>query len=123
MEPSGALIPAERIERAIVLIRGHKVMLDRDLARLYGVTTGALNQAVQRNLARFPEDFMFRLSKGELEDWRSQFVISNPNQKMGLRLADDCQAPQQLAFADEMKKNPPKSLFEGADPQPGAAAK
>jgi hypothetical protein len=45
------------------------------------------------------------------------------NQKMGLRLADDCQAPQQLAFADEMKKNPPKSLFEGADPQPGAAAK
>ena len=45
------------------------------------------------------------------------------NQKMGLRLADDCQAPQQLAFADEMKKNPPKSLFEGADPQPGAAGK
>ncbi|RZL57029.1 MAG: hypothetical protein EOP70_05000 [Variovorax sp.] len=45
------------------------------------------------------------------------------NQKMGLRLADDCQAPQQLAFADEMKKNPPKSLFEGADPQPGTASK
>lgn len=45
------------------------------------------------------------------------------NQKMGLRLADDCQAPQQVAFSDEMKKNPPKSLFEGADPQPGAAAK
>jgi Ni/Co efflux regulator RcnB len=44
------------------------------------------------------------------------------NQKQGLRLADECQAPQQMAFADEMKKNPPKSLFEGADPQPGAAA-
>jgi hypothetical protein len=85
MELTGALIPAERIERAILLIRGQKVMLDSDLARLYGVTTKALNQAVRRNLARFPEDFMFRLSVTELEDWRSQFVTSNPSRKMGLR--------------------------------------
>ena len=85
METTRGLIPIERIEKAILLIRGQKVMLDRDLARLYGVTTGALNQAVQRNLGRFPEDFMFRLSKTELENWRSQFVTSNPAQKMALR--------------------------------------
>ena len=63
MEPSRALIPVERIERAILLLRAQKVMLDRDLARLYGVTTKALNQAVRRNLARFPDDFMFKLTR------------------------------------------------------------
>jgi ORF6N domain len=87
MELNRALIPMERIESAILLVRGQKVMLDRDLARLYGVSTKALNQAVRRNLARFPEDFMFRLSKAELENWRSQFVTSNSAQKMGLRRA------------------------------------
>jgi ORF6N domain len=85
MEPTRALIPAERIERAILLIREQKVLLDRDLAKLYGVTTKALNQAVRRNRARFPIDFMFQMSKSELEDWRSQFVTTNPGQKMGLR--------------------------------------
>ena len=65
METPAALIPVERIERAILLIRGQKVMLDRDLARLYGVTTKALNQAVRRNRARFPDDFMFRLTLAE----------------------------------------------------------
>src|SRR5205823_5057920 len=78
-------LPAERIERAILAIRGHKVMLDRDLAKLYGVQTGALNQAVKRNLKRFPEDFMFQLSKDETEKWKSQIVISNPSSKMGVR--------------------------------------
>ena len=52
-------------------------MLDRDLARLYGVETRVLNQAVQRNIERFPEDFMFQLDKEEFENWKSQFVISN----------------------------------------------
>jgi hypothetical protein len=52
------LIPTERIESAIVVLRGHKVILDKDLAALYGVTTGNLNRAVNRNLARFPDDFM-----------------------------------------------------------------
>jgi hypothetical protein len=60
-------------------------MLDRDLAELYGVETRVLVQAVKRNLRRFPADFMFQLSKQELENWRSQFVMSNPNTKMGLR--------------------------------------
>jgi hypothetical protein len=79
------LIPSERIERSILLIRGQKVLLDMDLANLYGVSTKALVQAVKRNAARFPNDFMFQLSKPELENWRSQFVTSNPGAKMGLR--------------------------------------
>src|SRR5580700_10334913 len=80
-----SLIPAARIERAILLIRGHKVMLDRDLAELYGVPTGVLNQAVKRNRKRFPDDFMFQLSKEEMENWISQIVISNSTAKMGVR--------------------------------------
>ncbi len=68
----------------IYLIRGVKVMLDRDLAKLYEVETRTLNQAVKRNEKRFPEDFMFQMSKEELDDWKSQIVISN-KEKMGLR--------------------------------------
>ena len=78
------LIPQEAIESKILLIRGKKVMLDRDLAKLYGVPTKALNQAVKRNIERFPEDFMFIFTKEEFENWRSQFVTSN-SEKMGLR--------------------------------------
>jgi len=59
------IIPRDLVESRILLIRSKKVMLDRDLAMLYGVETKALNQAVKRNLARFPEDFMFRLKKSE----------------------------------------------------------
>ena len=58
------------------MIRGHKVMIDEDLAELYGVPTKALNQQVQRNRKRFPEDFMFQLSKEESDIWKSQFAIS-----------------------------------------------
>jgi hypothetical protein len=61
-----SLIPLGRIERSILMIRGQKVMLDRDLAQLYGVETRALNQAVRRNIGRFPEDFMFRLTREEI---------------------------------------------------------
>ena len=71
------LIP-ERIEKAIYLIRGEKVMLDRDLAELYQVQTKALNQAVRRNLDRFPADFMFQLSEEEVAELnRSQFVTGS----------------------------------------------
>ena len=80
--PKDQLIP-EVIEQRIYLVRRQKVMLDRDLAELYGVTTAALNQAVKRNAARFPRDFVFQLSKKEFEKWRSQIVISNPSLKMG----------------------------------------
>lgn len=70
-----AMIPIERITRAILLIRGHKVILDKDLAALYGVGTRILNQAVKRNRDRFPDDFMFQLTWEEVENPRSQFVI------------------------------------------------
>ncbi|PIP82869.1 MAG: DNA-binding protein [Elusimicrobia bacterium CG_4_9_14_3_um_filter_62_55] len=80
-----SLIPSEKIEKHIYLLRGQKVMLDRDLAELYRVPTKAFNQAVKRHKKRFPPDFMFRLSKAELELWRSQIVTSNPTAKMGLR--------------------------------------
>jgi len=64
--PERGLVPVERIERAILVLRGHKVMLDTDLAALYDVPVKALNQAVKRNLERFPPDFMFQLTAGEL---------------------------------------------------------
>ena len=70
------IIPEELIENRIFLLRGKKVMFDRDLARLYGVKTMVLNQAVKRNIDRFPEDFMFQLTKEEMEIWRSQIVTS-----------------------------------------------
>jgi hypothetical protein len=82
---SKSLIPIKRIEKSILLIRGHKVILDSDLAELYGVETKVFNQAVKRNISRFPEDFMFQMNKEELEIWRSQIVTSNPAAKMGLR--------------------------------------
>jgi len=70
------LIPTETIEKRIFLIRGQKVMLDRDLAQMYRVETRTLNQAVRRNLVRFPDDFMFSLTREEIRDL-SQIVISS----------------------------------------------
>jgi len=69
-----SLIPVGRIDQLIFLVRGHRVMLDRDLAVLYGVETRVLNQAVRRNLDRFPDDFMFPLSREEVRNI-SQIVI------------------------------------------------
>jgi hypothetical protein len=71
------LISSEQIEKAIYLIRDEKVMLDRDLALLYGVQTKILNRAVKRNLARFPMDFMFQLTEDEAEALRFQIGTSN----------------------------------------------
>jgi hypothetical protein len=72
-----SVVPVERIENAILFIRGHKVMLDADLARLYGVSTKVFNQAIRRNKDRFPSDFVFQLSHQEFRSLRSQFVTSN----------------------------------------------
>lgn len=72
------------IQSKIYEIRGQRVMLDRDLAELYQVTTSALNQAVKRNIERFPPDFMFQLTDAETENWKSQIVITN-SITMGLR--------------------------------------
>ena len=77
MKKAMAIIPTERIAKCILQIRGHKVILDSDLAALYGVETGALVRAVKRNIDRFPPDFMFQLTKAEYDAFlRCQFVIS-----------------------------------------------
>ena len=76
MSKSLDAIPIERVEQAILVIRGEKVILDMELANLYGVETRSLIQAVKRNTKRFPKDFMFQLTRTEFDSLRSQFVIS-----------------------------------------------
>ena len=78
------MVADEVVMSKIFTIREKKVMIDRDLAELYGVETRVLNQAVRRNIRRFPDDFMFQMTKEEMEGWKSQIVISN-QEKMGLR--------------------------------------
>jgi len=82
-EIKDSIIPDESILSKIYFIRGKKVMLDRDLAFLYGVETKNLKRQVRRNELRFPEDFMFELNEEEFEDWRRQFGTSNED-RMGL---------------------------------------
>ncbi len=77
-----SLVPVDRIERAILFIRGEKVILDADLAALYEVETRALVQAVKRNAERFPPDFMFQLSKEEVDILKSQIVISSSDSRL-----------------------------------------
>jgi hypothetical protein len=81
------LISEGIIMNKIYYIREQKVMLDRDLAELYTVETKQLKRQVNRNIDRFPEDFMFKLTKEEFENWRRQFGTSNSSDKMGLRYA------------------------------------
>ncbi len=76
MPKANAIVPADRIESRILLIRGQRVILDSDLAELYGVTTKRLNEQVKRNKYRFPADFMFQMSSAETEDLRSQIATS-----------------------------------------------
>jgi hypothetical protein len=80
-------------------------MLDTDLAALYQVSTSALNQALRRNLDRFPDDFMFQLNKAELENWRSQIVITNPEAKMGLRRSPYAFTEQGVAMLSSVLKS------------------
>lgn len=79
-----SLVPDEVILNKILLLRGVRVIVDRDIASLYGVETKVLNQAVKRNIRRFPADFMFQMSEEEFKNWKSQFVTSK-NERMGLR--------------------------------------
>ena len=83
--PTAETAPVPLIESRIFLIRGHKVILDVDLATLYEVETRALNQAVKRNRERFPEDFMFQLTTAEADALRSQIVMSNTGRRGGRR--------------------------------------
>jgi hypothetical protein len=98
-------MPAEVIEQRILVVRGLKVMLDTDLAALYQVSTGALNQAVRRNLDRFPKDFMFQLSDAEFKNWRSQIVITNPAAKMGVRRSPYAFTEQGVAMLSSVLKS------------------
>jgi len=97
---SEELIPTERIETKILLLRGQKVMLDRDLAVLYGVATRVLNQAVKRNRDRFPSDFMIELSREEIRNI-SQIVICSATLK---------HAPKVYAFLMNPPEPPRKSI-------------
>ncbi len=98
------VIPEDRIRNAIFLIRNQKVMLDRDLATLYGVETKALKQAVKRNYKRFPEDFMFVLDRQEFGKWRSQNVTSISD-RMGLRHAPMAFTEQGVAMLSGLLKS------------------
>ncbi len=88
------LIPFNRIESKIYLIRCKKAMLSHDLAGLYGVKTFILNQAVRRNIDRFPSDFMFKLTWDEVKDLRSQFVILEEGRGRGNRYHACLRAPE-----------------------------
>jgi hypothetical protein len=98
-------ISVERIQKAIYLIRGQKVMLDRDLAGLYEVPTKALKQAVKRHADRFPDDFMFVLDRKEFMQWRSQFVTSISD-RMGLRHAPMAFTEQGVAMLSSVLNSP-----------------
>ena len=94
---TASIQPVEQIESLIITFRGKQVILDRDLARLYGVETKRLNEQVRRNIERFPEDFMFQLSKEEFENWKSQFATSIWD--------DDDMSSQNATTSDEILKS------------------
>ena len=94
-----SVVPIERIAHRILLVRGRKVLLDSELAVLYGVSTKRFNEQVRRNAARFPEDFMFRLSANEWNSLRSQFATLKADQVIGslVRMMRDLKALGQPA--------------------------
>lgn len=80
-----AMVTLDQVERRIYLIRGQKVMLDSELAELYGVTTGRMNEQVRRNIERFPDDFMLQLTRDEFDNLISQFATSSSRNYGGRR--------------------------------------
>lgn len=101
------------IQNKILVIRNQQVMIDRDIAELYGVETRILNQAVKRNMERFPNEFCFQLNEDEFEKWKSQFVISN-SIKMGLRERPFAFTEQGVAtdFMKSQIATSPNNMFE-----------
>ena len=97
------LIPPEHIEPAIVLVRGHKVILDGDLARIYGVPTKRLNEQVKRNRHRFPDDFAFQLTAAEFANLRSQFMTSS---LQPIDSHDDILNRSQIATGSQKHRDP-----------------
>lgn len=106
MNENNITLTDETIMSKIYIIRGQKIMLDRDLAHLYGVETKQLKRQVKRNIERFPEDFMFELSNQEFQDWRSQFGTSNEGDKMGLRYAPMAFTEQGVAQLSSVLNSP-----------------
>jgi len=112
MSEETALIPVDKIERAILQIRGQKVLLDKDLAELYGVETRTLVQAVKRNAERFPPDFMFQLTEEEGEVLRSQIVIAknqadvNKDRRGGRRTLPYAFTEQGVAMLSSVLRSP-----------------
>ena len=101
-----SLVPVEVIEKKFLLIRGQKVMLDADLAELYGVPTKALKQAVKRNIKRFPSDFMFVLTYQEVRNLRSQFVTSSSSSWGGTRYSPMAFTEQGVAMLSGVLNSP-----------------
>ncbi|UZO82143.1 ORF6N domain-containing protein [Aquimarina sp. ERC-38] len=101
-----SFLPDEIITTKIYLVRGQKVRLDRDLAELYQVQTKRLKEAVRRNLERFPEDFMFEMTKDEFANWRTQFATSNSSDKMGLRYPPFVFTEQGVAMLSSVLNSP-----------------
>ena len=104
------MIPIEKVEQRIFLIRGYKVMLDRDLAELYGVQTKALLQAVKRNVTRFPGDFMYQLTQQEVVNLRSQFGVGL------IKSVDDSCCCSLISFLIESMLLPIAGVIEGWKP-------
>lgn len=102
---SAFIFSDDNLATTIYTIRGQKVILDRDIARLYDIPTKVLKRAVKRHLDRFPLDFMFELSEEEFENWRSQFVTSNSD-KMGLRYAPMAFTEQGVAMLSSVINSP-----------------
>ena len=100
------MVTDEVIMKKIYNIRGQKVMIDRDLAQLYGVETKQLKRQVRRNIDRFPEDFMFAMTKKEFENWRSQFGTSNFADKIGLRYPPFCFTEQGVSMLSGVLNTP-----------------
>lgn len=99
-------VPEETVMNRIFLVRKQKVMIDRDLAELYGVETKRLKEAVKRNLSRFPSDFMFTMNEAEFKNWRSQFAASNLNDRMGLRHKPFCFTEQGVTMLSCVLNSP-----------------
>jgi len=91
------IFPDDVVLTKIYFIRDHKIMIDRDLAELYGIETRRLKEAVRRSRKRFPKDFMFEMTKEELFNWRSQFATSN-SERMGLRYQPFCFTEQGMTM-------------------------
>ena len=99
------MLSEDYLATTIYTIRGEKIILDRDIARLYGIETKVLKQAVRRNIDRFPLDFMFELSDDEFANWRTQFAFSNSD-KMGLRYAPMAFTEQGVAMLSSVINSP-----------------